>query len=69
MPADKENTVKGIKNLFNEITAENISNLRNDMDINVQKEVYRTPNRHEQKRSSPQHVVIKQAKLQDEEGF
>jgi hypothetical protein len=42
------------KNLFNEITAESFPNLGKEMDIQVQ-EIFRTPNRYNQKRKYPYH--------------
>jgi hypothetical protein len=42
---------KGIGNLFNEIIAENFSNLCNDIDTHVQ-EAFQTPNRHDQKKNN-----------------
>uniref|UniRef100_A0A5F9D3Y2 L1 transposable element RRM domain-containing protein n=1 Tax=Oryctolagus cuniculus TaxID=9986 RepID=A0A5F9D3Y2_RABIT len=49
---------KGLEGLFSEILAENFPGLEKDRDILVQ-EAHRTPNKHDQKRSSPRHVVIK----------
>uniref|UniRef100_A0A5F9DF57 L1 transposable element RRM domain-containing protein n=1 Tax=Oryctolagus cuniculus TaxID=9986 RepID=A0A5F9DF57_RABIT len=49
---------KGLEGLFSEILAENFPSLEKDRDILVQ-EAHRTPNKHDQKRSSPRHVVIK----------
>uniref|UniRef100_A0A5F9D537 L1 transposable element RRM domain-containing protein n=1 Tax=Oryctolagus cuniculus TaxID=9986 RepID=A0A5F9D537_RABIT len=49
---------KGLECLFSEILAENFPGLEKDRDILVQ-EAHRTPNKHDQKRSSPRHVVIK----------
>uniref|UniRef100_A0A5F9DPX9 L1 transposable element RRM domain-containing protein n=1 Tax=Oryctolagus cuniculus TaxID=9986 RepID=A0A5F9DPX9_RABIT len=49
---------KGLEGLFSEILAENIPGLDKDRDILVQ-EAHRTPSKHDQKRSSPRHIVIK----------
>jgi hypothetical protein len=43
---------KGIENLFNEIIAENFPNLCNNIGTQVQ-EALQTPNRHDQKRTTP----------------
>jgi hypothetical protein len=58
--------VKGIENLLNRLIAEIFPNHGKDTDIQI-KEAYKTSNRHDQKRSSPPHVVIKLSKVQDEE--
>jgi chromosome segregation ATPase len=47
---------KGICNIFNKIITENFSNLEKTMPIQVQ-EVSRTPNRFEQNRTTPQHII------------
>jgi hypothetical protein len=44
-------------NLFNEIIAENLSNLKKEMDIQVG-EAFRTTNRNDQKRISPCHIIV-----------
>jgi hypothetical protein len=49
---------KGIHNIFNKIIKENVPNLKKVLPIQVQ-EVSRTPNRHDQNRTSPQHIIIK----------
>jgi hypothetical protein len=49
IPKEKEIKVKGMESLFHEITAENLPILGKIMDI---QEVYRTPNRYFQNRSS-----------------
>ena len=56
---------KGLEGLFSEILAENLPGLEN-RDIQVQ-EAHRTPNRHDQKRSLPRHVVIKLTTLKHKE--
>jgi redox-regulated HSP33 family molecular chaperone len=45
---------KGLRNPFNEIIAENFSNLVKDMDTYVQ-EAFQTPSRLDWKRLSPHH--------------
>jgi hypothetical protein len=45
-------------NIFNKIIEENFPNLKNDMPMNIQ-EVYRTPNRRDQKRNSSRHIIIR----------
>jgi hypothetical protein len=54
----EERQAKGIRNRFNKIIAENISNLEKEMPIQVQ-ELSRTPNRHDQNRSSPKCIIVK----------
>jgi hypothetical protein len=51
--------VKGIHNILNKITTENFQNLENTMPIQVQ-EASRTPNRPEQKRTTPHILSLKQ---------
>ena len=50
--------LKGPANIINKIIEENFPNLKKDMPMNVQ-EVYRTPNRLDQKRNSSQHIIIR----------
>jgi hypothetical protein len=52
----------GIEYLFNEITAEKSSNIGKDMEIQVQDSL-RTPNRNNQKRISPHHIIVKISRL------
>jgi hypothetical protein len=54
----EEVQVKGIGNVFNKTVAEKFSNLKNEMPIQVQ-EVSRTSNRHGQKRTSQQYIIVK----------
>jgi hypothetical protein len=49
---------KGICNIFNKIIAENFSNLKKEISIQVQESIM-TPNRLDQNRTSPQHIIIK----------
>ena len=48
----------GSANIFNKIIEENFPNLKKEMFMNI-KEVYRTPNRLDQKRNSSQHIIIR----------
>uniref|UniRef100_A0A5F9C351 L1 transposable element RRM domain-containing protein n=1 Tax=Oryctolagus cuniculus TaxID=9986 RepID=A0A5F9C351_RABIT len=57
---------KGLEGLFSEILAENFPGLEKDIDILVQ-EAHRTPNKHDQNRSSPRHVVIKLSTVKHKE--
>uniref|UniRef100_A0A5F9C4S9 L1 transposable element RRM domain-containing protein n=1 Tax=Oryctolagus cuniculus TaxID=9986 RepID=A0A5F9C4S9_RABIT len=57
---------KGLEGLFNEILAENFPGLEKDREILVQ-EAHRTPNKHDQKRSSPRHIVIKLSTVKHKE--
>jgi hypothetical protein len=49
---------KDFGNLFNKIIAEKSPDLCNDIDTHVQ-EAFRTPNRYDQKRTNPHHIIIK----------
>jgi hypothetical protein len=49
---------KGIHNIFNKILTENFPNLEKTMSIQVQ-EASRTPNRPDQNRTTPRHIIIK----------
>jgi hypothetical protein len=57
---------KGICNIFNKIIKENLSNLEKVMSIQVQ-EASRTPNRLDQSRTSPQHIIIKTTSTENRE--
>jgi hypothetical protein len=54
----EEVQAKGMYNIFNKIITENFPNLRKSMPIQVQ-EASRTPNRPDQNRTTPQHIIIK----------
>jgi hypothetical protein len=54
----EEVQTKGIHNIFNKIITENFPNTEKTMPIQVQ-EGYRTPNRPDQKRTTPRHIIIK----------
>jgi hypothetical protein len=49
---------KGMCNIFNKIITENFPNLEKSMPIQMY-EASRTPNRADQKRTTPRHVIIK----------
>jgi hypothetical protein len=49
---------KGMCNIVNKIITENFPNLEKTMPIQVQ-EASRTPNRLDQNRTTPQHIIIK----------
>lgn len=57
--------VKGMENLFDELI-ENFPSLGKEVDIQV-REAFRTPNRHDQKRTSPQHIIVKLPKILERE--
>jgi hypothetical protein len=50
--------LKGPVNIFNKILEENFLNLKKEMPMNIQ-EVYKTPNRLNQKRNSSRHIIIR----------
>jgi hypothetical protein len=54
----EDSHLKGPVNIFNKIIEESFPNIKKDMPINIQ-EVYRTPNRLDQKRNSSCHITIK----------
>ena len=60
-----EEKEKGIENIFEEIMAENFPNLK-DTDIKIQ-EAQRAPNKLNPNRPTPRHIIIKMAKVKDEE--
>ncbi|ERE69936.1 LINE-1 type transposase domain-containing protein 1 [Cricetulus griseus] len=62
----EETLLKGTENIFNKIIEENFPNLQKDMPMKVQ-EAYRTPNRLDNKKKSPQHIIIKTPNLQNKE--
>jgi hypothetical protein len=45
-------------NIFNKITSENSPNLEKELPIQAQ-EASKTPNRSDQNRTAPQHIIIK----------
>jgi hypothetical protein len=62
----EEVQAKGICNIINKIIAENFPNLEKEFSIQVQ-ETSRTPNRLDQNRTSPWHIVIKTASTENRE--
>jgi hypothetical protein len=54
----EEVQAKGMRNIFNKIITKNFSNLEKDISIQMQ-EACRTPNRPDQNRSTPRHIIIK----------
>jgi hypothetical protein len=57
---------KGICNIFNKIITENFPNLEKGLPIQVQ-EASRTPNRHDQTRTSPSHIISKPTSTENRE--
>jgi hypothetical protein len=57
---------KGMGNIFNKIITENFPNLEKSMPIQVQ-EASRTPNRPDQNRATPQHIIIKTTSTETKE--
>jgi hypothetical protein len=62
----EEVQAKGICNIFNKIITENFPNLEKVMPIQVQ-EASRTPNRLDQNRTSPWHIIIKTISTENRE--
>jgi hypothetical protein len=54
---EEEVQARGICNIFNKIKAENSPNLEKLLSIQVQ-EASRTPNRHDQNRIYPWHIIV-----------
>jgi hypothetical protein len=54
----QEVQAKGMRNIFNKIITENFPNLEKDIPIWMQ-ETSRTPNRPDQNRTTPRHIIIK----------
>jgi hypothetical protein len=54
----EEVQAKGMRNIFNKIITENFPNLEKDSPIQMQK-ASRTPNRPDQNRTTPRHIIIK----------
>jgi hypothetical protein len=55
----EEVQAKGMLNIFNKIIMENFPNLEKDIPILMQK-ASMSPNRPDQNRTTPQHIIIKQ---------
>jgi hypothetical protein len=53
-------------NIFNKIIAENLTNLKKELSIQVQK-TSRTSNRLDQNRTSPWHIIIKKTSTKNRE--
>jgi hypothetical protein len=62
----EEMQAKGIHNILNKIITENFPNPKKVLSIQVQ-EASRTPNRLDQSRTSPQHIIIKTASTENRE--
>jgi hypothetical protein len=62
----EEVQAKGIGNIFNKIVVENFPNLEKILPIYVQ-EAFRTPNQHDQNKTSPQDIIIKEINRKDKE--
>jgi hypothetical protein len=62
----EEIQTKGIKNVFNNIIAENFPNLEKRRNIHIQ-EAYRTQNYQDQKRNFPMYIIIKTLNIQNKE--
>jgi hypothetical protein len=63
---EEEVQVRGIRNIFNEIITENFPNLKKALPIQLQ-EASRTPNRLDQNRTCPWHIIIKTASTENRE--
>jgi hypothetical protein len=61
-----EKQAKGVCNISNKIIAENFPNLKREMPIQVQ-EASRTLSRHDQNKTSPQHIIVKTTNTENKE--
>ena len=59
----REERAKGVENIFEEIMAENLPNLK-ETDIKIQ-ETQRAPNKLNPNRPIPRHITIKMAKVKE----
>jgi hypothetical protein len=57
---------KGIHNIFNKLITENFPNLEKAMPIQVQEASW-TPNRLDQNRTTPRHIIIKTTSTENRE--
>ena len=64
--SQKEKREKGVKNVLDEIMAENFPNLKKEMDIQIQ-ETQRVPKKMNSNRSTSRHIIIKLAKIKDKD--
>jgi hypothetical protein len=62
----EEVQTKGIHNIFNKIITENFWNLEKVLPTQVQ-ETSRTPNRLDQNRTTPWHIIIKTTSIENRE--
>jgi chromosome segregation ATPase len=62
----EEVQTKGIRNIFSKIITENLPNLEKTMPIQVQ-EASRTPNRLDQNKTMPRHIIIKTTSTENKE--
>jgi hypothetical protein len=62
----EEVQAKGMCNIFNKIIKENFPNLDKTMPIQIQEDS-RTPNRLDQKRTTPRHIIIKTTSTENRE--
>jgi ribosomal protein L39E len=62
----EEVQTKGMCNIFNKIITENFPNLEKTMPIQIQG-THRTPNRLNQNRTTPQHIIIKTTRKETRE--
>jgi hypothetical protein len=60
----EEVQAKEMCNIFNKIITENFPNVEKSMPIQVQ-EAARTPNRPDQNRTTPRHIIIEKNKYRD----
>jgi hypothetical protein len=64
----EEVQAKGMHNIFNKIITENFPNLEKSIPIEMQ-EASRTPNRPDQNRTTPRHIIIKTTSTETRESI
>jgi hypothetical protein len=62
----KEVQAKGMHYIFNKTNAENLTNHKKDLPIQVQEASWK-PNRHDQNRTSPWHIIAQKFSMENKE--
>ena len=62
----KKKREKGIESVFEEVIAENFTNLGKDI-VSQAMEVHRSPNTRDPRNTTPRHIVIKMGKIKDKD--
>ena len=62
----KKTERKGIETVFEEVIAENFSNLGKEI-VSQALDIHRSPNKREPRKTTPKHIIIKMAKIKDKD--